>query len=287
MGGTRSLSGIAARADQAFWLAWSEALRDVGDNAYGVEIHRFGRVTALFSHGAPIPFFNRVVGATSGDVAVIEDVVRFYRERQTPMRFDVTRRNRPGVLDRRLKQRGMQVVQHQSNLCMRLDGPSRSDATNVEVEEIGAERAAEFAALYDSAYGMVGGGRVLARFRRDAIMARFGRPGWRFYLASLEGRPVAGAILYLEGSVATLAGGATLVEARGRGCQRALLDRRLADARESGCFHAVSRCIEGSASHRNLLRAGLTEAFTRSVWELPEGAWAQGSRRGRSVITAA
>jgi hypothetical protein len=55
---------------------------------------------------------------------------------------------------------------------------------------------------------------------------------------------------------------------RGRGCQSALLSRRIADAAAAGCDSVASLAEFGSGSHRNLERAGLRVAFTQAVWRL-------------------
>ena len=261
-------------------------MEDFDHNRYGVTLARFGRITALLSHEAPVPFFNRILGATAGDIALLDEVLAFYRERQTPARIDLRRRSRIGLLDRDLTRRGMVVVQQQANVYMRVPDRIEPAFGRVRVKEIGSEEGAAFADLYDRAYGMTGGGRRLTGFRRSSILARFGRPGWRFYTASLDDEPVAGAIMFVDRDVATLAGGATLPAARGRGCQTALLQRRLVDAHDSGCAHLVSRCVAGSASHRNLARIGMGDAFTKAIWQLPEGAWDGTAAPDHSVITA-
>ena len=64
---------------------------------------------------------------------------------------------------------------------------------------------------------------------------------------------------------------ATLETARGRGCQLALLHRRILDAAEAGCHTLFVETGERvpdrpSASYRNILRAGFEEAYLRPNW---------------------
>lgn len=285
MGDARSLFRVAVGADLAFWTAWVEAVAR-GHNDHGVQLRRFGRVTALLSHGAPVPFFNRVLGLTPGDLGILDEVLAFYRERQTPLRLDVAARSRSRVLRDQLTAHALSVREEQSSLCGRVAEMTIGDDSGISIREVEVSDATGFATLYDGAYGMAGG-RLLARFRRDTIEARFGAPGWRFYVAFLDNRPAAGAIMFVDGQTATLAGGATLAEARGRGCQSALVRRRVMDAAESGCTYVVSRCRRGSASHRNLARAGLKEVCKKQVWEGCEEIWAGASPAPASVITAA
>ena len=65
-----------------------------------------------------------------------------------------------------------------------------------------------------------------------------------------------------------LANAATLPAMRGRGCQTALLARRIADAAAAGCDTIASLAEFGSGSQRNLERAGLRVAYTQAVWRM-------------------
>jgi GNAT superfamily N-acetyltransferase len=98
-------------------------------------------------------------------------------------------------------------------------------------------------------------------------------PGWSCYFADLEGVPVACGSMRIEGGIALLGLDATLREASGRGCQSALIRRRLADAAAAGCHTAVALVPdEGgrpSSAARNLLRAGFREAYRSVVWRTP------------------
>jgi GNAT superfamily N-acetyltransferase len=102
------------------------------------------------------------------------------------------------------------------------------------------------------------------------------RNGWHCYTAALgpEEVPVAtGSMLIVDG-VAQLGAGTTLEEARGQGCNAALLHRRLLDAHRAGChtvFVEVGECdlASWSAVTRNLRRAGFEEAYEGRNWQRP------------------
>lgn len=134
----------------------------------------------------------------------------------------------------------------------------------VEVVEVGDPSEAPF-------------GMILATgFELPAWTAAFfaelpGRAGWRCYVAMLDGRPQSSAMMLVEGAIAEFGGAATLEPARGRGCQLALLDRRIRDAAAVGCetlFVETGERIprRPSASYRNILRAGFEEAYLRPNW---------------------
>ncbi|MCB9882112.1 MAG: GNAT family N-acetyltransferase [Planctomycetes bacterium] len=96
------------------------------------------------------------------------------------------------------------------------------------------------------------------------------REGAILYLARLEGEPVAAGALAMHEGVALLAGASTVPEARRRGAQRALLERRLRDAAEMGCDLAMMCARPGSSSQRNAERHGFRIAYTRIKWQLAE-----------------
>jgi N-acetylglutamate synthase-like GNAT family acetyltransferase len=100
------------------------------------------------------------------------------------------------------------------------------------------------------------------------VRAWHGRPGWRLYLALVDGTPAGSAALTLDDGIGYLANAATLPAMRGRGCQTALLARRIADSAEAGCDTVASLAEFGSGSQRNLERAGLRVAFTQAVWRM-------------------
>ena len=62
-----------------------------------------------------------------------------------------------------------------------------------------------------------------------------GREGWRCYVARVDGEAQACGAMLIEDGIAEFGIGATLEAARGRGCQTALLHRRIVDAAEAGC----------------------------------------------------
>lgn len=107
----------------------------------------------------------------------------------------------------------------------------------------------------------------------SALFANLYRePGWRCYLACVDDEPAACAAMFIDDGIAEFGIAATLEPARGRGCQTALLHRRITDAAAAGC-HTLSvktgQRVPGrpSASYANILRAGFEEAYLRPNWQ--------------------
>jgi GNAT superfamily N-acetyltransferase len=108
----------------------------------------------------------------------------------------------------------------------------------------------------------------VAQRHGPALVEAAGRSGGRLYLAAVEERPVAGAILTIRDGIGYLAMAGTLPEFRGLGCQGALIAARAAAAAAAGCELVVATAEFASASQRNLERAGLRVAYTKPVLRL-------------------
>ncbi len=99
-----------------------------------------------------------------------------------------------------------------------------------------------------------------------------GRDGWRCYVGRVDGEAQACAAMHIHDGIAEFGIAATLEPARGRGCQLALLHRRILDAADAGCHTLFVETGERvpdrpSASYRNILRAGFKEAYLRPNWQ--------------------
>jgi GNAT superfamily N-acetyltransferase len=126
------------------------------------------------------------------------------------------------------------------------------------VRELGPDEADLFAATLSDGHGAPASAR--------AAVARWAeQPGWRLYLAELDGVPAAAALLVVEDGIGCLAAASTLSIFRGRGCQTALIRRRISDAAATGCREVCS-LTANPASRRNLERAGLELAYTKTAW---------------------
>ena len=99
-------------------------------------------------------------------------------------------------------------------------------------------------------------------------------PGWRCYSAYLDGYEVACGSMLILGRTAVLGLDTTTARARGCGCHRALLRRRLADAAAAGCHTAISSAFDhpsggASAAALSLQAAGFVEACQSVGWQQP------------------
>jgi GNAT superfamily N-acetyltransferase len=140
----------------------------------------------------------------------------------------------------------------------RFAGPAGVDVVRVE------ESDESFAMIAATGFG-------LPAWAADFFAELHRRPGWHCYTARVNDEPAACAAMFVADGVAEFGIAATLEPARGRGCQLALLHRRIADAAAAGCHTLFVETGERvpqrpSASYRNILRAGFEEAYLRPNW---------------------
>jgi hypothetical protein len=254
---------IAARlvaAERDCVRDWLRALATILGNPFGAEWADFGDATALACSQIPAEVFNRVFGLAGADGGQIPAMLAWYRERGVAPVFDLNpyviappweRDDIPLALT---MQGYYQATFHQ--LLYGVPSPEAPAlAAGVMVEEVGPGDAAVFGTVYEQVWG---GG--------DQISPLLGRPAFRCYLAFVDGQPAGLGVLHIANGVGSMANGLTAPPFRGRGCQTALLHRRMRDAALLGCDLIASQCVPGGVSQRNQLRAGLAIACTKAWW---------------------
>jgi ribosomal protein S18 acetylase RimI-like enzyme len=227
----------------------------------GAELRRFGAAVAAVDPSRPeLDFVNRVYGLWPEDAARVAEIAGVYRERGVRGWFELA----PAGRFERLASALTAVGAAQIDFHTVLHGPPRAgEGGDVEVERAGDPHL--FADVLLSGHGVPPG----VRTRDSAAVARWAEiAGWRLFLARVDGAPAGAALLALDDEVGYLANASTLPEYRNRGVQTALIACRIAHAAEAGAEVVCSGAAFGSASQRNLQRAGLQVAYTKAVWRL-------------------
>ena len=215
-----SSQAVAAACD-AFTLGAMRAAQARTGNPRRVHIQAFGAATAICAEAMPEhDFMNRMVGLTAADAGLVPDITGFYREHGVRGWAEIV----PGpdaepVMDALAAAGWRQIGFHASfaGQPARLPPPA-----GVVVREIDGSRAELFGRVLAEGHEVPGGEREAAA----ADMAGWAAiPGWRLYLAELDGAPAAAGVLTLDAGVAYLANASCRPAARGRGCQAALLAR--------------------------------------------------------------
>jgi hypothetical protein len=215
--------------------------------------------------------FNRIVGCGIREPArsmELRDLLGRFREHGLRnFGVQLSPAALPSDLAAQLESEGLAVRDRWTKVHRRPGAPSAPES-DVGVEQIGPERAAAFAEVSTIGFGM-------PAQLRPWLASTVGRPGWRHYLAWLDGAPIAAAALFVVGDVAWLGIASTLPQARRHGAQGALFARRVADATSIGCQHIITETSEQTPtrpnpSFRNMLRAGFDVVYHRPNYMLAQ-----------------
>ncbi|GAB4327262.1 MAG: GNAT family N-acetyltransferase [Candidatus Zixiibacteriota bacterium] len=256
-------------------LAWAELyavtqrdiVRSVGAHSFTI-----GSAVAGIASHIDVLAFNRVLGLGLGEaagLAQIDDLIDAYTGAGARRFFvQLAPAVQPPDLPARLIERGF----HHHNNWVKLSrntGALPTNSSPVRVEQIGPERAAEFAGLFVAAFEW-------PDEIRPWVTAVIGRPGWRFYLAYLGDHAIATGAMFIDGPTAWLDFASTHSAFRGRGAQTALIQRRIRDAAAAGVQTLVTETAEDhrekpSISMHNLIRCGFEVAYLRPNYLFESG----------------
>lgn len=136
--------------------------------------------------------------------------------------------------------------------------------TDLTVRRIGADEAADFAAIAAPAFDIGAASQI-------AIEALTDDPHWQLYMSFDGSRPAGTGAIYIRGKMAYTDWGATHLDFRQRGSQTAILNARIQAALDAGCNNIVTmtgEAVPGDPQHSysNILKRGFSEAYLRENW---------------------
>jgi hypothetical protein len=256
--------------ERRFWRdVWGSPPAEVAAER-GIALRDFGPVQATVVDALPgVGMLNLILGATEpgavegGHLAAAAEWVR---SREVDCYVPVS----PGlpeteVAERWLAANAFSAVNGWMKFVRDPHPPRFAVPGSAEVVEVNGADQAPFGAIAATGFG-------LPAWASAFFAGLPGREGWRCYVAEIDGEQLACAAMLIHAGVAEFGVAATLEPARGRGCQLALLHRRILDAAEADCHTLFVETGERvpdrpSASYRNILRAGFEEAYLRPNWE--------------------
>jgi hypothetical protein len=257
---TANLAQRLIAAERDCMVDWLRAMEAVDGNPFGIAIREFGQAMALVCSQIPAEVYNRVIGMTVDDRAHIPAILAFYHEHGVNPLFDLSPYAIPPFwvqpnLPPLLAQHGFyQGAFHQMLYGVpTLDVPLPPE--QITIKQVGPADADDFVRVYEQVWGAGGAIRVL-----------IGQPQFRCYLALVDGVAAGLGVLHIANRAGSMANGLTAAPFRGRGCQTALLYRRIHDAALAGCDLLVSQCNPGTDSQRNQLRTGFQIAGSKAWW---------------------
>jgi GNAT superfamily N-acetyltransferase len=196
----------------------------------------------------------------------IEHVEKFYFERESDAQVDVCPYADPSLFQA-LNERGFQVEEFNQTLARRISSPLAPEEiapapTGIDIRRVKPDEARTWSALLARIFFA----EQAPQF--ESFFLPWAAPEHPLSLAAFsDDRMVAcaGGLIVPEHKMAGFFGAGTLPEFRRRGIQRAFMQERLRMAREAGCELAVTLTMPGTASQRNVERAGFRAMYTKVV----------------------
>jgi GNAT superfamily N-acetyltransferase len=264
-------SAALDRAERRFWReVWESVPAEVAKE-HGLALRRFGPIQASIAADLPErAMLNLLLGAAASDGDHLEAAVQWAEEQGAAPCVPLT----PGLPGSDaaaawLRENGFEPAYAWMKFVRGPHPPRFPMPKGVEVVELTAPDEEPFGTI--AAIGF-----DLPAWGAEFFAHLPGRQRWRCYVAKIDGEAQGCAAMLIEEGIAEFGVAATLAGARGRGCQTALLHRRICNAAEAGCrtlFVETGERVPDrpSASYRNILKAGFEEAYLRPNWRRPAG----------------
>ncbi|MDR4889705.1 GNAT family N-acetyltransferase [Fredinandcohnia sp. QZ13] len=242
------------------------AIQAIEGNPMGVEIEQFGKATAFSVKYIPGPSFNTVKGLSNGDETFIEPILHFYKQKDIPVRFELTPGHVSSELLTYLSNKGLYHHDFHTTLYSELYPLSESEnLSKITIRELKKDEFDLYAEMYTKGFGMPS---FLIEGVAQNNQVLYNNENWTFFLASIEDEPAGIGVLFSRNGIGTLASATTLPEFRNQGIQTALIKQRMQTALEQGCRIIVGQAIFGSVSQNNMERAGMRIGYTKAIWKM-------------------
>ncbi|HWT90558.1 MAG TPA: hypothetical protein VN179_05530 [Solirubrobacterales bacterium] len=256
------------RAERRFWRDVWDSVPDAVAPEHGIELRDFGPIQASIVADLPeVGMLNLLLGAAEAPGAEHLEAAAEWAEGRRVAPYVPLTPGLPGSAEAEawLRRNGFEPAYAWMKFVRGPHPPRFSSPDGVEVVELTAPEQEPFGTIAAIGFGLPAWGAELFAHLP-------GRDGWRCYAAKIDGETQGCAAMLVEDGIAEFGVAATLEGARGRGCQTALLHRRIVDAAEAGCHTLFVETGERvpdrpSASYRNILKAGFEEAYLRPNWQ--------------------
>ncbi|WP_153462795.1 GNAT family N-acetyltransferase [Sediminibacillus terrae] len=243
------------------------AIKRIEGNPMEIELKCFGHATCFSAAGIPGPSFNTVKGLEDSDVRLLDQIIEFYEQRGIPVRWELTPAHVSRQLLTPLSEKGYYHSDFHTSLYVSVSSvvTDEKEDGDVVVRRLKSDEFDIFASIYADSFDMPEALKPAIKANNQVLEID---SNWLFYLATVDEKPAGIAVLYIEEAIAVLAAAATLPEFRRKGIHKAMINKRAIAAKSRNCRLLVGQAGFGSASMRNMERAGMKVAFTKAIWSL-------------------
>lgn len=183
------------------------AIQAMDGNPMGVDIQTFGQATAFSVMNIPGPSFNTVKGLREGDEEHVEGILDFYRQKDIPVRFELTPAYISSELLPILNKWGFYQHDFHTTLYAPLPQETEPIDPRLSIRKLQKKEFELFADIYTKGFEM-------PSFLKSGVAQNnkilYTNPNWRFYLASVENKPAGIGVLFIKDQIATLAASTTI-----------------------------------------------------------------------------
>jgi len=237
------------------------------DRDRSLTVTPFGRALALRDRARPDEGrSNRVISFEADALAHLAALIPFYEDAGIACQVDVLPDRWPAV-GSALRDAGFEL---QGWSCTSAGAPHEAAlgvSDRVRVEPVGPAELDQALSIAAVVLQQSPPSPAVVEQRRADLVAQ--RDAYELYLARVDGEPAAIAAVFFHDRGAYLAGAMTLPAMRRRGCQLALLERRVQAAAARGCDLVVTATLGDNESQRNVERAGLRPVGWPGWWVRP------------------
>jgi hypothetical protein len=264
---------LAARIDRAEGRLCA-AIAELGaaeNSQSGMLLHPVAGGIAIFA--GPDSPTNKMIGiGFDGPVeaTALAEAEAYFASRGSRLQAEISTLADAG-LHGSLAARGYVPSGFENVLGYSLEAPPPATSSDISVAPLTSVELPVFADVMVEAFahpdiGGVGGDEIPPPdLIRQWVLITTKLPGFRGYLARINGEIAGAASLRIDDRIAQFSGAGTLPRFRRRGVQTTLLRSRLADAAHAGCDIAVIVTQPASKSQQNAQRQGFALLYARQL----------------------
>ena len=258
---------VSERLERAMLMALHAGAAPDTRERLGLALDDIDGTVVSVAANDPSIMLNRAIGlglTRPASAATIEEIRARYREAGVGRFFvHLHPEARPPEVADLMADAGLRSYRRWMKFARGTEPPPAADC-DLRIEEIGGANGADFGRIVAPAFDLSPAAAAL-------FPGLLEQPGFRLYMSFDGDTPAGTGLLYIEGDHAWLDWGATDPAFRGRGSQRALLARRVADAVAAGCTRLLTCTgeeVPGDPQHsyHNIEWAGFRPDYLRENW---------------------